>query len=317
MDRSVYSSTFVCDNIARRMLEARRTSVLDFQEKMVSITSKLGRRISEGRIVQRQEIVDTVNRLILWLESADYIANVGVGRMKAASLSTKEDFDISFVLMQSDPKAQWLQLCKGRFMVGRKSFQVKISGPTMRIHRHAISRIIHRESLSPEEFVNTLGDANNLAVATDDLVRKNGGDTALPYRGGLMVGRVREYGAMLEDGIVENDLHFEIKRNYEPSLGRLMISSTAPVTEVMTFVSEDTLTDSRQNLRDDILAATKDRADIIGVYANWLTLHDSTIVSTLKNDPEYLTEQVRAFIEEFKGVMRGNAWQRFKSRPKG
>ena len=89
MDRSVYSSTFVCDNIARRMLEARRTSVLDFQEKMVSITSKLGRRISEGRIVQRQEIVDTVNRLVLWLESADYIANVGVGRMKAASLSTK------------------------------------------------------------------------------------------------------------------------------------------------------------------------------------------------------------------------------------
>lgn len=314
VDSVVFTSTHVCENLARRMMEARRATTDTFGEEFIKITKTYAKRIVEGRLVQRQETLAIVNRLFRWLESADYIANVQLGRQAASRLSSKEDYEISFAFMQSDARAQWLQLSKGRLMIGRKMVQLMVSAPTMRIHRHAISRIIHRERMAPEEFVRTLGEANNLAVVLDEIAMKLGGDIALPYRAGLMLGRTRPYGETVKDGEVANDLFIEITRGKTPSFGRLMIGSEAAVTEIMSYVDEGSLSTPRAILRDEILAFQNGRQDIIAVCANFIALQQSTISSNL--DLDTIREQALDTFERAEAMMKSAAWTRFRNRPK-
>ncbi len=308
-----FQSEFVCENIARRVVKGYRfQSAAATAFKINSALAPLSATIATAGKLPKGTLLRTANNLKRKLASEPSLISFDIHRSQYSRLSSQEAQRMTYVLaVSSDESEDWVDFLANEMTMTRTQVEAAASMVDFRIHRHALARFMNRELRPAEDIMTDMQDAMHMGTMIGYAAMKSGvTDAAIPIGNAMLFGRV--------DAIRNaSSPPFQMCMKINRAEGAKEYSRAAdkkghrPLVKVMTYVDSNSLTSSREALRDVLVAFREQHRDAMRYIFD--SFHYTYLaIDTFKGKTlDALHGEMKAAIDAMVEVMRGPEYTRY------
>ena len=313
----IYSSVAACDAVAKRVIRTAGQNKEVFTAAVRAIMRPIAEDLLRKGKLRREDLPEHHRTMTKALTEAPNIVDLDVALIRSSPLSVNQTRTVRFIMVASELDDQWLHFFGCEMELSRHSLRLRINGTDFRVSSHLLSRYMQRERTDLAQFfekVNeTLRTAALLGPASGfaDDVR-----TAVPFRGGLLLGDTMFVPA---DEVVRP---YPVEVIYDAEGGRqvvgqpdLLIPGQIPLMCMATFIDADSLSPSKERLRDMIAQWHQAHYEGISTFSSAL-LFGKAPVKTRESQAAIRKGATEAFYAALE-LVQSDAWRRFSTRDGG